>query len=177
MHKIHRERLYRLIVVILLFVLFTVVLATLFLMPSLLLSRSKEQEVSSQVAFLQSYIASQEESDVGQEVRDVRQRLTFLQPIVGERSVESVLGELVETQDTTIRLTSIRYVLGGGGELEQLGSIDIQGVALDRSALVSFANRLERKSIFASVDLPVSELATRNNIPFSLKFLVVKDKT
>lgn len=48
-------------------------------------------------------------------------------------------------------------------------SVVVRGIAPKRSDLIDFSARLESDKRFEAVDLPVSDLAKSNNVPFSIK--------
>ena len=51
-------------------------------------------------------------------------------------------------------------------------TITIQGIAKDRDSLLSMNQALQGESVFASVNLPISDLALDTNIPFSMTITV-----
>lgn len=83
--------------------------------------------------------------------------------LVSEKVVDAILAKKI----ADIKITEIGYkndALGGR-------SINIQGLAPSREALLSFRLGLEKDENFKQVDLPISNFVKGSNIEFSLSLI------
>lgn len=82
----------------------------------------------------------------------------------------TIIAELKELAETTNNIEGITITTKEG----VVDSIVVTGIAQTRSALVGMRDRIEAHEHFETVELPISNLAKDENIPFSL---IIKPST
>ena len=106
----------------------------------------------------QSYEALEKEIQLANDIS----RLLVDTPEYIEAS--AVIDEIYAVAGDRIDVNSIRILKEG----RMITSVVVSGSALDRSALVAFRDGAEASEYFATVELPLSNLAEDRDIPFSL---------
>lgn len=154
----------RLLTVSFLFLLFTGLFATVLLLPSFFVSRSKEASIERQSQLLQKAIAFRESDYSTASLLAVKQKLNELTTLERKTLQTEIIDAVVRSTDSAITVDAFYYTkkVGAGAELK------ITGHALSRTALISFSDRLKQEHLFKEVDLPVSSLARDANIIFSI---------
>ena len=109
---------------------------------------------------------------VAADVRDTRARLGQLQAIASRIPTTEIIATVIDALDSDIVLDSVQHNVEFG-EAGKEGRLKLNGESRDREAILSFVKRLERTTLFSEVDLPISNLAARANISFSITMNVV----
>ena len=136
------------------------------LVPSYLLSGAKEN-----TALLNLKNATNSETSLTvaasrQEFESFQKDLLLLKPNQSAALPSEVLAPVLADKPAGIVLTNFTY---SSGILPTLGTIQIVGVASARNVLVNYVTTLQAEKLFASVDFPISNLATEKNIDFSIQ--------
>lgn len=167
---VRRERRNRIVVVSLTALLVTIILGGIFLIPSLILSRTKALSAERKIELTQSFITQREESGVLSDVRAIQSKIVRLEGLLSQHTVSEILAALDESTPPGIVLLSVGYERNPDAP----DDLTIKGTAATRDTLLTFSRRLEREDLFRDVDLPVSNLAASTNIAFSLTVAVPK---
>lgn len=140
-------------------------LASVLLLPSYFFSMTKESLAEAQ---LESFNANNPEialNNTDSLVVDINNRLTLLNQDPTTYQVnDKILSKLLALRPKGITFSQILY----GQSSEGKSTIDIQGLASDRSTLRDFKSTLESNTDYASVNLPISDFLERTNINFNI---------
>ena len=179
---IGRERRRRGLTVSLVFLLMLMLLGVAALVPSLLLARSKYQGALSQLSTFEELAARREGESVWNEIRGTRDELSHLGAVVQHIPVTLDIASVAAFTGTGVRVEGLELspVSVSEDDVENgtlntpvtVRSVVIHGRATTRDALLTFVRHLERNPRFSGVELPVSNLAARADIPFALTITV-----
>ena len=166
-----REYRVRLVTTSLIFVSVALVVAIVFLIPSLVLSQSRKNTTVQQLETFKGFAELQETNESFEELRIANEKITLLSLGGGGVSVEDILDTIAYVKPTAISVSGISMSQRVVEDvLEQ--SVTLSGVADTRTDLLSFVELLEKEELFSNVDLPISNLAKEREISFSLSFLI-----
>ena len=141
-------------------------LAGAFFVTALLLAPSYVL-VSSELKALKSNTAATNDSE--EAYRAAEEKVLAANALVGQLdipqpkvAISEILDTIERTQSPgiTLRTYSIRR------EGRSINEFHLQGVADSREALANFKAELEREALFESADIPISDLARDENLPF-----------
>lgn len=99
-----------------------------------------------------------------QSVNDLSSRIIKIQEII--TYPDEVINEI--NQISPIGIDIISYSL----DLDK-GSIVLNGVASDRNSLFAFKQAIETSNLYANVNLPLTNIANGQNIPFNISFQLI----
>lgn len=133
-------------------------------MPSYFLSKTKEQSAQEQMTAIQKRAETQQRDEISAELRGAQEKLSVLETEPSE-SLSAVTRTIVDTQPTGIQLSALSFVRQGE---ENTGSIRLSGIASNRETLRSYVSTLQSEDVFSQVELPVRDLASDEDIQFSL---------
>lgn len=171
-----QERRARAAIVICILLLTVEILGSVALVPPVLLARSKRRSTVSQLGTVEKLVSRQESENVTAEVRTTRNQLAELATLRHHVPVAVDIAALTRQVGSDVRVNSIVYqsipvVVHESDEsppTAKTTTVTVRGTATTRETLLTFVKSLEHDPRFVRVDLPVSNLATRTNIPFSL---------
>lgn len=132
------------------------------LFPSYISLKSEKTMYQLESQSLKKQIEAKDKVGLTTTMSQIQSNLALAKPDETEafRALNAVLSEMTGG----ISITSIGYTRGSGAQ----SSLNIQGVAKDRSNLLAFTNNLKKELLFTSVDLPVSNLAKQTDVKFNL---------
>jgi len=99
------------------------------------------------------------------------------------QQAQTIIVNERQTKLSTI-FTDVRNVAGQGVDLfavsinrktDEIDPIQVQGVALDRQSLAQFKDRLETIEYVATVNLPIENLASNEDIDFNISVIINND--
>lgn len=157
---------FRLAIVAILAVVVLVLINLILLIPSYLLTVSKFNGVSEQIALQESkQDSSGQGKDVEAKVSAVNKKISmFLADGPTDRlSPPAIIARIIAMKGSAIKIQGFEY--DGSGQLERLA---VTGVAADRDGLAKFLETLKKDKSFTNVELPVSSFVKSSNIKFSL---------
>lgn len=162
----------RFVVLALAFLAALELLAIVFLIPSFLLARSKQESIALQVATVDQLIVQREQNEATVTIRDTQHRLRELTQVAHYPNVIDYIERIIAERGEGIVLDGITYQAGHGLVEDEEGDTETQmtisGHAGTRDGLLAFVRQLEHTTVFTNVVLPVSNLAQREGIPFTL---------
>lgn len=110
--------------------------------------------------------------------KDVNDKLVVLDRVFGEDSgydPSSILSSIIAVSNVRLASMSYDHVAIKKDQIKEVGyRIILSGVASDRVSLQKFVRNLESNEMFASVDLPVSNLIENRNLQFNITVMVKK---
>jgi hypothetical protein len=153
----------RLLIVFLLLFSGTMVLFSIYLLPSYFLSRGKVSIAEEKVRFLDSYVNKSEESGVGTIIRETNEKIKALKT-TEDFQVSELLTLISSEKNRSVQITGFTLRRGTDDI-----SIFVNGTALSRAGLIAFNEALKSIGKFSEVELPISNLAKNENINFNIK--------
>ena len=160
----HRRRV---LLVVLLFVIFSVVLLGLFLAPSLMVTWSAIKGYKEQLVATKTLVDLQRRQSGLGELTDLQTRAELLKEVLSQRSFTSILQDITPRIPNDISLLQVAYS-AQGNEI----TVALKGVAETRNALISFGDALRSSALFSHVDVPVSSLARSTDIDFDVTLVL-----
>lgn len=172
---LRQERAIRLVVLALTFLAALELLAIVLLVPPFLLARSKRENVALHVATIEQLIAQRERDTTASTIQETQEQIKELSHIAELPTMTAYIERIIEHRGPGVTLGGITYTIGQKTEGENettLATITVQGRAHTRDGLLAFVKRLEREPDFGGVVLPVSNLAQREDISFTVHITV-----
>jgi hypothetical protein len=171
-----QERRGRTVIVLCIFLLTIEVLGSVALVPSIFLAHSKRTNTMSQLGTVEALVSHQEGENISAEVRTTRNQLAELAVLTHQSPVTGDILAVTRQAHSGIRVESIVYQptptvaekSSKSSPTTETVVMTIRGTATARETLLAFVRVLERTPRFAQVDLPVSHLAAKTDIPFLL---------
>ena len=166
--SIRREYLLRLMTIFFNLLALVGVLAVLMLVPSYLMSVSKENFVEKQ---LEDFNISNPEittSNIDDSINEINKKLVYLtkmnlNPNVSDR----VFGWILDNKPKEITFSQMLYSKRTDGSLV----LEIHGVAKDRVALRDFKTILDNNKDYKEVNLPISNFLEKTNLAFTISII------
>jgi hypothetical protein len=164
--ELKREYTSRLLVVMLSFSFVAIILASVFLLPSYVISKEKFDEVSIRNKELTATLESGGKSGFNEALSAAKKDMKLL-AVSNELGMVEFIQKIAKKKNSSITIDNIRFVrkVEGGSEIQ------ITGNAVTRDALISFEKELSSEPLFTTVDFPESLLAKARNVDFSITII------
>jgi hypothetical protein len=160
---------FRLAVVFFMVLGFSMMIATVAIMPSYFLSLVKKNLVNTLLEGLESNPISSRDQETLNTINDLKNKLKIIEGTQkSEYSISKrVINEILVNKMPDIEINEISYEsISPGGKL-----VSIKGVAPSRERLLLFRRALEDDVAFKKVNLPISNFIKGSNISFSLSLI------
>jgi len=154
-------------IVMLVTFIFVAVVAMVGLFPSYMLSNSRLKEVAERVRIMGEPDLENDESELRSWLSDLNQKIRTLSPKLDKDRPSDMIEEAINRKVNRIKITSFEW-----GKDADTTSLSVSGTALDRQALIAFEDSLNASGRFATVSLPVSNLARDKDIGFRVKLIL-----
>ena len=145
-------------------------LGALLLVPSYLLAKNTVESSARYRAALEDTLGLKEKAGVTDAMSALGERVSVLASYDAAPRTALALAAVGRDLPEGVSVTKMSLQITDTGA----GTITVAGVAKARGALVSFVDALRADPLFQSVSIPVNQLATDTDIPFSLSFALVK---
>lgn len=149
----------------LVFVFFTMLIASILLLPSYIISDYREGITRVQADIVRKSIEAREKGASNTIINDTKIKLELLAVKEGNTFLAYAFEKIVDQKTKGVSIGGLFYEKKPDGDEE----IRITGKAVSRETLLQFRRNLEKEKIFPSVILPVSNLASDTDIDFSIK--------
>lgn len=159
----------RLVVVILLHFFIAELVAVVLLIPTIILTVTDENELSTQMHEFEIQTAETASSSYAALLKQTTDRLGILSPTRNKARPSEAFIHVAEARQAGIHVEKMSYK---ASKDYAAGDLIIDGHADGRDALLLFRKSLESIENFSSVRLPVSNFAQEKNIPFSINIAV-----
>ncbi|MEK9185017.1 MAG: hypothetical protein AAB866_02540 [Patescibacteria group bacterium] len=160
--KLKSEYNIRLTITVFLFSFFIFLVACFFLLPSYLLSKTKENEIENRFDNMSSKKPDKTNTELSVVLQNTKKQLTILNSIDNVSFVES-LKKVIVKKVPGIVINNLAI-----NETGSIWKISVSGIASNRDVLILFKTSLESEKAFSGVDLPFSNLAKNKDIPFTI---------
>ena len=147
------------------FLLVGSIVAIFLIIPSILVSRTKEAEAQEQVHTLRSSLSLADADEVGKNISRAREAVDILKVDLTSPAVHALFLSIISEKGSDIKITGLLYTTSAD---KQKNAISITGIARTRDALLDFAKRLEAVESFSKVTLPISNFTKNKDINFSM---------
>lgn len=135
-----------------------------FLLPTFVLSESKEQTLVDKLAALKKNSENDKSDTLDKVIDDINSKLKVF-PEQGEFVFsQDVLGEVLSKKTEDISITSVTYTVS-----DKDLKISVVGQAKDRESLLAFERDLSSVPQFIGIQLPISNFLKNNNIDFIIE--------
>jgi len=163
--RIIQEYRLRLITVILFFSFSVGLVASLFLLPSYIISSSKDREISERIESVRMSTILREADELNSRLVETNLKIQSL--LIGQNSEQTtdLFNIILQKKTSAVRISSISFYSKEGDKKE----IVLNGVASSRDSLSNFVKSLEEEEIFSEVIIPVSSFAKERNATFSIQ--------
>ena len=169
MSEYHARRL----VVILLALIFVLVVTMVGLLPSYVISHSRQNELNQQLfSSLAGVKNTADDMALSDWLKSFNLKLRLLAPKLDTDKPSQILTDILNLRGEGVSVTNLGW--SKGGQRDEGETLSLSGIARDRQALLAFESSLEGSHKFSDVSLPVSNLAKDRDISFSIKLVVAK---
>lgn len=160
---IRKEYALRVTIAALILFFVTVLLNSFLLLPAYFLSRSQENTALRYAEALNKIIEFRDKNTSINVLSDAKNTIALLSQNRGQASLRSIFQTIIESRPQGVSIRGLFYE-----KKDDKNVITVIGVSSGREELLSFKKRLEHEILFQSVILPISNLASDENIEFSL---------
>ncbi len=143
----------------------TLLIASVTLVPSLLLSSQREESATRRFEALSKSSNNGNADELDKVLLEAKSALSLLPHESPKKLLYEVVLMIVALKTDAVSLQSFSFAKVDGGKR----SVDIGGGAKDRAALLAFVKALEESRLFEGVDVPISHFAKDSDIEFSIK--------
>lgn len=143
-------------------------LATILLLPTYIISSSKESFLENEFLLLKKENPNLSLSELENIIFDINTKLGVLDTESKNILPTKIVSDFLSIQKQNIEINKIFYIKDD----KDIKSIEINGVAKDRSSLSAFKSNLEKSGLYENVDLPISNLLGKTDISFNIKMSV-----
>ncbi len=161
--RLRKEYRLRLLIVALIFFVTATIFGLIFLLPSYLLSLSKESVARDHLKSVQDVAKTNAKPELSAELKAANLQIVELKGSVEQMPIKKILDMVIKDRPEGLKINSFSLTRDA-----QAGTLLITGIAPTRESLVSFNKTLSAEPLFSKVESPVSELAKSKNIGFSL---------
>ncbi len=169
-NKIKKEYRFRLAIVVLSFVILSQISFLVFLFPSWLISFYKEKDYLVKSDEISKTISALDVASTTSFIKVLNQKLSNINEAMEYPAMMPVFDSILSVKSSAIRLSGIYYTSTDSNS----AVVTISGMSDKRDSLVSFTDSLRKIDSFASVDLPISNLAKDKNIDFTVSINIEK---
>ncbi len=155
----------RLVVIALIFVSLFFIIGCALLFPSYISLKSEKISYEADLTSLTNQVEIKDKEGLTATMNAIQSNLSLAKP--DETMIYRAVGMLLDNVTNDISISSINYTRGDKSQ----SSLNIQGIAKDRTSLITFSNNLKKELMFEKVDLPVSNLAKQIDVPFNMTLL------
>ena len=136
-----------------------------FIFPSYTSIKSNQNILENNLTSLRNSSISQDKDKVLAVVDDLKRKTSLISMVEGEKPSD-YFDKVLSMKTNGISFTNISY----NKRPDKVKEISVQGVADSRLDLISFSKKTKQTSWVVGTDIPVSNLASDKNIPFSITF-------
>jgi hypothetical protein len=144
----------------------------IFLFPTWLVSSYREREVTARADEMRSEFDPTASPQTGA-VKAINAKLNIIDSALEYPKLLPFVDLVISKKTSAISIDEFTY----DSTASSTAHMSVQGVSETREALVAFQKRLADSNAFASVDLPISNLAKDKNIEFTIELAIGGDAT
>ncbi len=160
--QLMRQYRLRLFSVVVLFASLIFIISAVLLLPSYLTLKLEKSRLITTNDLLTEEIRKQGDKGLAQTLREIRAMSTLA--AIDNTEIFKALGSVLEARTPDIKFQSVKYKRG---DAEQ-STLTLTGTAAKRTDLTELRDKLKKDPLFASVELPISNLAKETNVEFTI---------
>lgn len=141
------------------------ILTTLLLLPTYILSKSKESFFIQELVLLEKENPNLSLNELQNIISDINNKLFLLDGVHDSMVTQDVINKFLEIPSTNIEIYKIFYTKPA----DNTQFIEISGIAKDRASLSAYKSSLEKSGLYKKVDLPISNFVEKTDIGFNIK--------
>jgi hypothetical protein len=134
----------------------------IFIFPSWIISRTREDGLALQLEKINQINLSSDANAIKERIKSINNEINLLNTALEYPKLALIIDHVLTRKTSETRLNSFSFSVGKNNTLV------LKGTSSTRESLVAFADSLRNGGFFKSVDLPVSNLAKSRNIDFSM---------
>lgn len=168
--KIHREYIFRYLVVLFTQLFIISVIGVLLLAPAFISARVSKSTAQSQ---LDDIVIDDTFEAEELKLQETTKILTVFSLDKEIGTIEMITEKIVGSLNSGVTLTTFSFTENieiDEGRKKQKYTVSISGTARSRNDLIAYKNALEKEDTFEDIDLPVSNLAKDTDVPFNISF-------
>jgi type IV pilus assembly protein PilM len=147
----------------------TGVLAILLLVPSYLLSVSKESLAEERLELFNLNNPEITTLNIDKAINDINSKLSLLSSQeIDQQISEKVFGWLLKNKPNGVTFSQLLYSRRTDG----VAALEVHGMASNRAVLRDFKTILDGNINYAEVNLPISDFLEKNNLPFTISIII-----
>jgi Tfp pilus assembly protein PilN len=162
---LRREYYLRLSIVALAFLFFCLIVGIALLVPSYILSSGTRESLEERAALLAKSSSSAVSADIDRKRSEIEARLSVLSGRAGGYPPTAFVEGVARARPSGVKIERLS-VVGGAADAS---FVTVSGIAESREALLSFSRALEKIPLFKKTELPLSDLARSQAIPFTIR--------
>lgn len=162
--NLRKEQLLRYSIVFELTAVLLLVVSSVLLVPTLIVSVSKERGAQEQIAILKASGELHESSEIAESIASINERIQLVEEDTNHNHIFSLLSEVTESVPRSVSVTGLFYAIDDG-----VPGMVVQGVADTRTDLLDFKAKLEKITRVEEALIPLSSLAKNADIDFSIQ--------
>ncbi|MDO8589926.1 MAG: pilus assembly protein PilM [bacterium] len=164
-HKVaHKYAMHRAVVMLSAFI-FVLVAGIIGLLPSYVLSNARQNEALERTRIMNSAGQIDNESVLQAWLKEMNRKLRILSPALDMDRPSAFIERVLDQKATGVRVTGFSWI-----RAKDKVTLSVNGITLDRQALITFEDRINSSGYFSEVTLPISNLAKDKDIDFQIKF-------
>lgn len=162
-----RMYLLRLLSVSLLALAVLVIIHSVLLVPTYVFLQAQILNQNIEKEFLSKTLVASGSNEVEARLSALNEKIILLNTLPQQPTFISAIEEILEVSRTGIQVTQISYT-----PYDPKTHIGVRGIATDRDALRSFAQRLETRDGVAAVEFPIGNLSKDKDLPFTISIVL-----
>ncbi len=151
-------------IIALVFLIFIEISFMIFMLPSFIISHSKEKELELRVQVIDKSSEALNINSIKTTIRSLNNDLNIIDRMSAYLEPVLLIDTVLSKKTNSIRITDISYT----SVSTSTANLAIQGISSTRDTLVEFKKNLDESGFFKNIDLPISNLAKDRNINFSM---------
>jgi len=173
--RIKREYILRVVIIGLIFLCVLGFIASVTLLPSYVIVWQRIQTITTELDSITSTINSEDSIAFNKKLKQTNKNIEVLAPNQKHIPLYVLINDVLRQKSNSIQISGITYThkdvtsKNKKDDTENEIVLTVSGSANNRESLIDFQNVLRNISYFNEVTLPVSNLASRNDITFSLE--------
>lgn len=161
---VHKYAMHRAVVMLSAFI-FVLVAGIIGLLPSYVLSNARQNEALARTRIVNSPGQIDNELALQAWLKETNQKLQVLSPALDTDRPSSFVERVLNQKVVDVRVTGFSWT-----RVKDKITLSVNGIALDRQALITFEDKINSSGYFSEVALPISNLAKDRDIDFQIKF-------
>jgi len=165
--KIRRDQKIRLVIILVTLFSIVMLISSALIVPSVILSRSKEKTSRERIEILQKIRELKKEDSAAAKLITLEKQVETLGVLKRGVLIKELISVVLEEKPSSVSLSAILFENTENGT-----EINLKGIADRRNDLILYGKNLE--ATFNRVDLPISNLAQNIDVDFSIGLLYSK---